>query len=320
METVEQGQIAAKIGKIQSVKLREVWKHEALDFTTWLQENIDVVNDALDIELQNPEREKAAGDFSVDLVAEDESGGLVVIENQLEKSDHDHLGKLLTYLVAIGARTAVWIVSDPRPEHVSTVSWLNESSPASFYLLKVEAIKIGDSPPAALLTLVVGPSEEGKEVGETKKEIAERYGLRRRFWTELLERAAKKTKLHANVSPGAYYYLQAGSGKQGITFNYIVRQHDAHVELYIDRGKDSEEQNKQILETLMASREEIEDKFGGPLEWDSVEGRRSCRIAGPDVSGGYRDEEKWPETQEATIDAMVRLHEALGPHISKLKV
>jgi hypothetical protein len=229
--------LARRVGKIQRVSLREVWKHEALDFTTWLRENIDVLSEAVNLSLSNAEREQAAGDFSVDLVAEDESGDPVIIENQLEKSNHDHFGKLLTYLVAIGAKTAIWIVSEPRPEHVSTISWLNESSPASFYLVKVEAIRIGDSPAAALLTEVVGPSEESRELGETKKELAERYTLRRRFWTELLNRAAKRTALHANISPSRYNWISTSSGISGLGFNYTVRQHDAGVELYIDRGK-----------------------------------------------------------------------------------
>ena len=86
------------IGKIQRVPLREVWKHEALDLTKWLQDNIEVLNEPLDLSLSNAEREQSAGDFNVDLVAEDEDGSLVVIENQLEKSDHNHLGKLITYL------------------------------------------------------------------------------------------------------------------------------------------------------------------------------------------------------------------------------
>ena len=115
------------IGKIERVKLREVWKHEAYDFTRWLEENIDVLNDVLDISIVNVEREKKAGTFSVDLVGEDDSGNVVVIENQLEKSDHDHLGKLITYLVAMDAKVAIWIVSNPRPEHINAISWLNES-------------------------------------------------------------------------------------------------------------------------------------------------------------------------------------------------
>src|SRR3972149_9249977 len=106
------------IGKLQRVPLRDVWKHEAADFTKWLQDNIDVLNELIDLDLTNPESEQSAGAFSVDLVAEDESGNPVIIENQLEKSNHDHLGKILTYLVAMAGETAIWIVADPRPENV----------------------------------------------------------------------------------------------------------------------------------------------------------------------------------------------------------
>ena len=94
------------IGKLQRVALREVWKHEAYDFTKWLQENIDVLNTTVGLNLVNVDREQAAGSFSIDLVAEDEGGGTVIIENQLEKSNHDHLGKLITYLTAMSARAA----------------------------------------------------------------------------------------------------------------------------------------------------------------------------------------------------------------------
>ena len=189
------------IGKIERVPLREVWRHEALDFTTWLEESLDVLNDVLDITLSGAEREQAAGSFSVDLVAEDESGNPVIIENQFGKSDHDHLGKLITYLTAIDAKAAIWIVPDPRPEHVAAITWLNESATAAFYMVKVEAIRIGDSPPAPLLTLIVGPSEEARQAGKTKKDLAERYVIRERFWTQLLATASSKTRLHANVSP-----------------------------------------------------------------------------------------------------------------------
>src|SRR5262245_18037584 len=169
------------IGKIKRVPLREVWRHEALDFTKWLQDNMDVLNDVVGLSLSNAERERSAGDFNVDLVAEDAAGNPVIIENQLERSNHDHLGKLLTYLVAIGAKAAIWIVADPRPEHVNAITWLNESSAAAFYLLKIEGIKIGESAPAPLLTLIVGPTEESRELGETKKDLAERYSIRRKI-------------------------------------------------------------------------------------------------------------------------------------------
>ena len=319
MQTTDKNLEARTVGKIQRVPLREVWKHEALDFTTWLRENIDVLNEALNLSLANAERERAAGDFSVDLVAEDESGDPVIVENQLEKSNHDHLGKLLTYLVAIGAKTAISIVSERRREHVSTIAWLNESSPASFYLVKMEAIRIGDSPAAALLTEVVGPSEESRELGETKKELAERYTLRRRFWTELLERAAKRTALHANISPSRYNWIGTGAGISGLGFNYTVRQHDAGVELYIDRGKEAGAENERIFDQLVGERETVEEAFGGPLDWQRLEGKRAFRIKKQIDLGGYRDEATWPEAHEAMIDAMTRLEKALKPQIRKIR-
>jgi hypothetical protein len=295
-----------------------VGKHEALDFTTWLQENLDVLNDTVDVSVSTARREQTAGDFSVDLVAEDVAGDLVVIENQLERSDHDHLGKLLTYLVAIGAKTGIWIVADPRPEHVRTISWLNESSSASFYLLKVEAIRIGDSTPAPLLTLILGPSEETRKVGRTKEEWAERENLRYRFWKALLERSRQRTELHANISPSRDSWISAGAGKSGLGFNYAIRELDARVELYIDRRE--AEQNKAIFDALAASRKDIEERSGEPLVWQKLESRKASRISGMIERGGYREEERWPEIQDAMIDAMIRLEKALRPNLSRLKV
>src|SRR6266571_3249928 len=256
------------IGKLERVVLREVWKHEAADFTQWLEENIVVLNDALDLNLVNVDRERATGDFSIDLVAEDDRGGTVIIENQLEKSNHDHLGKLVTYLSGMGARAAIWIVSDPRPEHVAAVAWLNESSSGAFYMVKVEAVRIGDSPAAPLFTLIVGPSEETKEVGQTKKEIAERYGIRKRWWTQLIERSAKVSKLHAHITPGEHSWLGTSSGISGLNFNYVVTQDECAAELYVDRGKDSEQENKAIFDQLQANQAEVEKAFGGPLSWE----------------------------------------------------
>lgn len=310
----------ATIGKIERVPLREVWKHEAHNLTTWLEENVDVLNDVLGLSLVSAEREQAAGAFSVDLVAEDESGRTVIIENQLERSNHDHLGKLITYTAMTDAHAAIWVVSDPRPEHVRAVSWLNDSSPSDFYLLKIEGIRIANSPPAPLLTLIVGPSEEGRKAGEVKKEIAEGGQIRKRFWTELLEKANQRTKLHAGVSPTDRLWSGTGAGKSGLGFSYAVTQHDSGVELYIDRGRDSEEENRRIFDGLVEHKDEIEQAYQGSLEWQPLEGRRAFRIRERFENGGYRDEERWPQIQSTMIDAMVRLEKALKPHIAGLPI
>ena len=312
---------SAVIGKLERVPLREVWKHEAQDFTQWLQQNIDVLNNALDLTLVNVDREQTTGSFSIDLVAEDEGGGTVIIENQLEKSNHDHLGKLITYLTGMGAKAAIWIVSDPRPEHVAAITWLNETGSASFYMVKVEAVRIGGSPAAALFTLIVGPSDETEEVGQTKKEIAERYGIRKRWWTQLIERSAKVSKLHAHITPGEYSWIGTSSGVRGLNLNYTITQDECGAELYIDRGKGCEEENKSIFDQLFAHRAEVEEAFGGPLSWERLEGKRACRIKFAQEEGGYRSpEDQWPKMQDDIITAMNRLEQALRPFLKQLKL
>jgi hypothetical protein len=309
------------VGRLERVALREVWKHEAHDFTQWLENNIDVLNEALDLNLVSADREQSAGEFSVDLVAEDKGGGTVIIENQLDKSNHDHLGKLITYLTGMEARSAIWIVSDPRPEHVKAKAWLNESGGANFYMVKVEAVRIGASPAAPLFTLIVGPSDEAKEVGQTKKEFAERYLIRKRWWTTLIARSTKINKLHAHITPGEHSWLGISSGVRGLGLNYTVTQEGCGAELYIDRGKDSEEENKQIFDQLYAHREAIEKVFGGSLSWERLESKRACRIRYNSQLGGYRSpEEKWPEIQDDVIGAMDRLDKALQPFLKQIKL
>lgn len=304
------------IAKLTRLPLREVWKHEALDFSRWLEENIDVLAEVLDLNITVTERESAAGDFSVDLVAEDDEGHVVVIENQLTLSDHGHLGKLVTYAAALDARGAVWIVARPRPEHVQAVTWLNESMPTLFYLVQVEAVQIGDSAPAPLLTRIVGPSAEAVAVGDVKKDLSERHHLRKAFWAELLERARPRTRLHSAVSPSTSNWVAAGAGTSGLLWSYVILQHQGRVELYIDRG--NEEQNLRIFDALAERRGDIERSFGEPLDWQRLEGRRGCRIAYHIAVGGWRDREQWPQVADAAIDAMIRLEAALRPQLKSL--
>ena len=254
------------IGRLERVPLREVWPHEALDFSVWLEANTELLRDHIGSELSSIQREAAAGSFNVDLVAEDSSGNAVVIENQLGRSDHDHLGKLITYASAYEAATAVWIVAEARPEHIQAVTWLNETRATSFYLLKVDAVRVDDSLPAPLFTLIVGPSVEGRQVGVTKRELGKRHDLRRRFWTELLECALPHTKRHANISPGTSTTLNASSGVPGVGFYYLSNMSQSRVGVYIDR-RDVED-NKRIFNQLEQHRAQVEQELDGNVLWD----------------------------------------------------
>lgn len=307
------------ISRLESVSLRELWPNEARDFTTWLAENMDFLGEALGIELSLVEQEAAAGPFSADILAEDGSGNPVVIENQLERTDHDHLGKLITYLSNLDAKIAIWITSKPRPEHEQAIHWLNEVVPAdmAFYLVMIEAYHIEESPPAPLLTIVAGPSPEARQAGTQKKDLAERHILRREFWEQLLERASQKTSLHAQISPSKENWINAGAGKSGVSYNYVIRMENARVELYIARG-DADE-NKRIFDALYAHRDGKDEAFGEPLEWlrqDNVQASRICHVI---PGGGLRDRDRWPEIQERMIDAMIRLERALKPEIRRLQ-
>ena len=132
-----------QVGRIKKVNLRDVWKHEAKDFTPWLLENPDVLGDALNLEVEFSQSEQQVGPYAVDIIGKDLThDSVLIVENQLEKSNHDHLGKLVTYLASVGAGKATWVVSEPREEHKKAISWLNDSTSAEFYLFKIEGIKI----------------------------------------------------------------------------------------------------------------------------------------------------------------------------------
>lgn len=187
-------------------------------------------------------------------------------------------------------------------------------------MVKVEAVRIEESSAAPLFTLIVGPSEEAEQLGHTKKEIAERYGIRKRWWTQLVERSAKVSKLHAHITPGEYSWIGTSSGVRGLNLNYVVNQDESSAELYIDRGKDAAEENKFIFDQLHASKEAIEKAFGGPLRWERLEAKRACRVRFTQAEGGYRSEDKWPKLQDGIISAMSRLEQALRPYLKQLKL
>jgi hypothetical protein len=141
-----------------------------------------------------------------------------------------------------------------------------------------------------------------------------KHDLCKRFWDQLLEYAKLKTDLHAKIKSSKYEWL--GRKIYGLWFNYVVGQHQSRAELWIDKGKNAETENKEIFDKLVAAKEEIEQIFGGPLEWRRMDGKKACCIRKQITLGGYRDDEQaWHKIHEAMVDAMIRLHAALSPHL-----
>jgi hypothetical protein len=311
-----------EITKITRIRAKDVWQYEDRDLTPWLCDNIDVIGDVIGIQLTNAFREQTTGSFNVDIKAEDMEGNIAIVENQFGNSDHDHLGKLITYLSSFEAKTAIWIVENPRTEHVNAINWLNEgSNGCKFFLLKLEAIQIGESAPAPLLTKIVGPSKESLDLGQVKKEDAERYNLRYGFWEQFLARAKKNglTSFSA-ISPSKDAWVGAATGIRGMQYVAWVNQHTMRIELRIDRGKGSEEENLKILNELKTHSAEIEKTFGEELQWADLEGYRVCSIRKDYDDGGYKnDEASISNLTEKLVNAMILLEKATKPYIGKFK-
>ncbi|MNK15778.1 hypothetical protein D3C87_339280 [compost metagenome] len=308
----------SNVSRLEILPVRQAFAHEAHDFTRWLAKHIDVLSERLGLQLSVTSREERTGDFITDLVCEDENGKKVIIENQLERTNHSHLGQLLTYLVNHEAETAIWIATELRPEHQKVIEWLNEMSSADlgFYIVKVEAARIGDSPYAPLFTILAGPDKKSKEIGEEKKQWAARHHSRFEFWTELLAKSKSKTKIFGSTSPGRFSYIGMGAGVMGIKYLYTFSHGRGSVELYIDT--EDEKKNKHILEKLLVNKKPIELAFGAPLDWERMEGHRKASIRKIVEGKGDNDFAKKESLQDRMIDSMIKLHAALGPFIEKL--
>ncbi len=305
------------ITRMEIVPLRKAFHNEPQNFTTWLETHIEALCDRIGMQLSVVQRENAVGDFNVDLLCEDENSRPVIVENQLERTNHDHLGKLLTYMVNLDAAAAIWITSEPRAEHQKVIEWLNESTPAdiAFFLVRVEAIRIGDSPYAPLFTVLVAPDTQTKEIGEKKKEWAERHVNRLEFWTQLLDKAKAKTRLFSGISPGRYGWLGVGAGRSGITFNFVIWKDDGGVELYIDHDRDTGAGNKDIFDKLHSQKAAIEKDFGQELEWERLDDKRASRIRKRIGFGGLAEPSSWSQLQDEMVATMLKLESALRPRM-----
>lgn len=310
------------IGRLDIVPIRKVFPKEARHFTTWMENHIEDLSERLNVYLSVVQREKKVGEFNVDLLCEDKDGNAVIIENQLERTNHDHLGKLLTYLVNLEASMAIWVTTDPRPEHQKVIDWLNESTGAdiSFYLVKVEATKIGDSPYAPLFTVFAAPDKQSKETGKTKKEMAARHYLRLEFWESLLQKSKEKTRLFSNISPSTSNWISMGAGKSGVSFSYVILMEGANVVLYIDYDQDTGKKNKEIFDELYKQKDLIEKEFGDALEWERHDDKRACRIQKKYSKGGLLNKDQWPKIQDELIEGMIRFYKALKSRLDKIKV
>ena len=269
-----------KLGRLHRVDdLKAVWTHEANEFTPWLQNNIDVLSEALGLDIQLIQREVSVGRFIVDLLGE-EAGSTrpVVIENQLDPSDHSHLGQLLTYSAGKNGGVIIWIAKKIKPEHRQALDWLNDATQGNidFYGVEIQLLKIGDSDMAPNFDVVVSPKSVSPEDSTTviPSDRGRRY---HEFFSDLLQRIkAKPGKVIQRSKVGYSSWLLTPSGRGGFRFGLAFYQGQFVIQLYIDQG--NKEANKRAYDELRQSREQIEEELGVTLDWQRLDDKGACRI------------------------------------------
>lgn len=306
-------------GTMKMVELRKLWPHEASNFTPWLADNIGALGEALGIDLELIETEADVGGFSLDLLAKDlGTGHKVIIENQLTSTDHDHLGKLLTYAAGLDARTVIWVAQSIRDEHRQTLEWLNQrtSAETNFFGITVEVFQIDESKPAFKFLPVVYPSEwkKGGRSGDTQ--VSSRGEAYRQFFQKLLDELREKHRFtSARVGQPQNWYV-FGSGVSGVPYGASFAQGGrVRVEAYIDLEDAS--MNKSLFDKLVACRKEIEDAFGETLEWERLESRRASRVACYSMGSITASPEEVENIRQWIIDHLLRFKRVLGPFLQK---
>lgn len=309
------------IARIREHKLRSVWENEERDFTRWLTENVDLLGSALGIEIEDARSEEAVGDFSSDIVARElNTGQTVVIENQYGRTDHDHLGKLLTYSSGKDAGFSMWLAEEFRPEHRSVLEWLNESGPTDvkFFAIKPRVVSVEGSEDWGFeFEIVVEPNEWERELlDESLSETDRSY---RAFFGQLVEAYAARRPGWNELKPGTRNYLTFSAGTSGVSFGWVFHQGpEFSVELYISTS--SKERNEGIFETLKEAQDEIEANLG-ELEWERLPEKQACRIKWPrqiearitELTGEQRE-----QLIEWGVDAMDDFQDEVEPRVSNI--
>jgi len=183
-----------ELGNLEQVDLRQAWPHEARSFTPWLSENIEMLSSVIGIPLEIEGQEVAVEQFSADILARNpRDDSRVLIENQLEQSDHGHIGQIMTYLAGLDVNTVIWIAAGFKEPHLSAIRWLNDHTiePFAFFAIKLSIVRIADSPMAPVFEVVVKPNTWERQLQSIAKETQSSSGVgevRKKFWTYYLEK------------------------------------------------------------------------------------------------------------------------------------
>ncbi len=291
--------------------IRELWKHEQYDFSEWLskKENIENLNDILGLTLVDISKETYVGSYRCDLFAKDETTGIkVIIENQLEMSNHDHLGKIITYASGLDAKVVVWIVKEAREEHRSAIEWLNNNtnSNINFFLIEIHAYKIGNSANAPMFQIIEQPNDFIKSNESMNKSQSQRM----EFWNQFNEILIKRGKPFnvRKATTDHWYNVAIGTSDAHIDITLVNKDSVIGVELYITDNKD-------LFDKLYQKKDEIELDLGFELEWRRLDNSKASRIVTFIKGLNFDDHSNYIDLMNKTIDLAVLMREIFKKYI-----
>lgn len=305
--------------ELKKIPLREIWKNEASDFTPWLESNIETLGEALGMDLVITGREASVGDFSLDLLAEDlGSNRTVVIENQFLQTNHDHLGKLLTYAAGYDASVVIWVSEKIRDEHRQTMEWLNQrtDTDTQFFAVVVEILQIDNSNPALNFKLVVFPNEWRKSKRQKPTTNFSSKGEKyRNYYKSLIDELVKQNFTRPRT-PLAQNWYNFSSGINGV--NYGVQfPRGNKILAYINIGKELGEKRIAIFNALEARKTEIANNFQNSLEWNRDQEVALSTIAISRDGSIESSEGELEEIRKWHIEKLLKLKEIFQPEIER---
>ena len=305
------------IGKLKEVDIRELWKHEQYDFSEWLskKENIENLNEILGLTLVDISKETYVGTYRCDLFAKDETTGIkVIIENQLEISNHDHLGKIITYASGLDAKVVVWIVKEAREEHRSAIEWLNNNtnSNVNFFLIEIHAYKIGNSDPAPMFQVVEQPNDFIKNNKSTNRDesMNKSQSQRIEFWNQFNNVVIERGKPFNIRKPTTdhWYNIAIGTSDAHIDITLVNKDSLIGVEIYIT-------DNKELFDKLYSRKDEIEEELGFQLDWRRLDNSKASRIVYHIKGLNFDDHSNYDELMNKTIDLAVLMRNTFKKYI-----
>ncbi|KAA1400451.1 DUF4268 domain-containing protein [Aeromicrobium ginsengisoli] len=307
-----------RLGRVIHVDARAVWPHEAHDFTPWLLANVDVLNSLLGMDLVLDVAEHPVGGFSLDLKGRDEqTRQTVIVENQLEQSDHMHLGQILTYAAGTDATTIVWVATSFREPHRAAIDWLNERTDEEtrFFAVEIQVIRIGDSDLAPAFKLVAQPNDWGKHVKAANAqtgEVSEREGLYWQFWDQFRSRVLVEHPTWSKSSSSTKSsWFSMSAGVKGA--NWVATFTGRRLAVQLSFEDPDSDLNSARFEALLTRRVELEEAFGASIQWEPREGLKSTRIAVySDDECDVSDRAHWPDYVDWLIRQGIRLRSAVA--------